>query len=266
MNAVEVDHRVVSTEEWLKERTALLAEEKEFTRRRDELSRRRRELPWVPVEKEYVFDGPRGKETLAALFEGRSQLVIYHFMFGPGWAEGCKSCSFLADHIDGSAIHLAQRDVTLAVVSRAPLPEIAAFKKRMGWQFKWVSSYGSEFNFDYHVSFTNSEMASGKVYYNYGLCEFPSEEGPGASVFYKDESGEVFHTYSAYARGLDILLGAYNYLDLTPKGRDEDGLAFSMSWVRHHDRYENDYAVDSAERYIQPSKTNSCCNHETNHA
>jgi len=261
MSAVDLGHEVVSREKWTEARKALLAKEKEFTRQRDELSRRRRELPWVKVEKEYMFEGPQGKETLAELFGGRRQLIVYHFMFGPGWEEGCKSCSFLADHIDGSMVHLAHRDVTLAVVSRAPLPEIAAFKKRMGWRFKWVSSYGSDFNFDYHVSFTKDEIARGKVEYNYEMSGFPSEEAPGSSVFYKDKRGEVFHTYSSYARGLDILLGAYNYLDLTPKGRDEDGLAFTMSWVRHHDRYENGYVVDPKQQYVQPAAAASSKEH-----
>ena len=236
---VELQHpKVVSEAEWLTARKEYLTREKEFTRLRDELSRQRRELPWEKVEKQYVFDGPNGKETLADLFGGRSQLIVYHFMFGPGWKEGCPSCSLLADHFDGAAVHLAQRDVTLAVVSRATLPEIEVFKKRMGWRFKWVSSFENDFNRDYHVSFTKDEVAKGKLNYNYSTCEFPSEEAPGASVFYTDGTGDVFHTYSSYARGLDILVGAYNFLDLVPKGRDEDGLAFTMSWVRHHDRYE----------------------------
>jgi len=230
-------HKIVSREKWLEARKAHLAKEKEFTRLRDELSRQRRELPWVKVEKNYVFDGPKGKETLADLFDGRGQLIVYHFMLGPGWKEGCKSCSFVSDHIDGAVVHLAQRDVTLLAISRAPLPEIEAFKKRMGWRFKWVSSYGNDFNFDYHVSFTKDEMAKGKVYYNYEMQEFGSEEGPGVSVFYKDGAGDIFHTYSSYARGLDMLVGAYNYLDLVPKGRDEDALSFTMAWVRHHDKY-----------------------------
>jgi len=237
MNSTEISHQVVSSEEWLQARKAHLAAEKEFTRRRDELSRQRRELPWVKVEKNYWFATSKGTENLSDLFDGRSQLIVYHFMFGPGWKEGCPSCSFLSDHFEGSLVHLAARDVTLAVVSRVPMEQIEAFRKRMGWRFKWVSSYGTDFNRDYHVSFDKDEMANGKVYYNYGLTSFPSEEAPGASVFYKDGSGEVFHTYSAYARGLDILLGAYNFLDLTPKGRDEEGLDFTMSWVRHHDRY-----------------------------
>jgi predicted dithiol-disulfide oxidoreductase (DUF899 family) len=230
-------HKVVSREEWLKARTAHLANEKQFTKARDELSRQRRALPWVKVEKSYVFDAPGGKRTLADLFDGRSQLIVYHFMLGPGWEQGCKSCSFLADHFDGASVHLAHRDVTLVVVSRAPLAEIEAFKQRMGWRFPWVSSFGNDFNHDYHVSFTPEEMAKGKVYYNYREDEFGSEEAPGASVFYKDDTGQIFHTYSAYARGLDILLGTYNFLDLVPKGRDEDALDFTMAWVRHHDRY-----------------------------
>jgi predicted dithiol-disulfide oxidoreductase (DUF899 family) len=234
----QIEHpRVVSRAEWLQARKDLLAKEKDLSRRRDAVSAERRELPWVRVEKQYVFDSPGGKETLADLFAGRSQLIVYHFMFGPGWEQGCPSCSLIADHMDGAAVHLAQRDVTLAVVSRAPLPEIEAFKRRMGWRFKWVSSYGTDFNRDYHVSFTKEELAAGKVTYNYDASNFPSEEAPGASVFYRDAAGAVFHTYSSYARGLDILIGAYNYLDLVPKGRDEAGLEHSMAWVRHHDRY-----------------------------
>jgi predicted dithiol-disulfide oxidoreductase (DUF899 family) len=249
MTAVDTKNEVVSQETWIEARKALLAKEKEATRQRDDLSRARRELPWVQVEKQYLFDTPEGKKTFGELFDGRSQLLVYHFMLGPGWGEGCKSCSFLADHIDGSVIHLAQRDVTFVVVSRAPLAEIEASKKRMGWHFKWVSSYGSDFNFDYHVSFTKDEMRKGEVYYNYDTRVFPSDEAPGASVFCKTDSGDIFHTYSAYARGLDILLGAYNYLDLTPKGRDEHGLAFTMSWVRHHDRYED----------VEPKASEHCC-------
>jgi len=241
---------VVSKDQWLEARKALLLKEKEFTRQRDEVSRLRRELPWEKVEKQYVFDGPNGKETLGELFDGRTQLVVYHFMLGPGWPQGCPSCSFLADHMDGSLIHLAQRDVTLVVASRAPLSEIEAFQRRMGWKFKWVSSNGTDFNFDYHVSFSKENRVDGKVYYNYGVSGFPGDEAPGLSVFSKDTDGQVFHTYSTYGRGLDILLGAYNYLDLVPKGRDEDGLPFSMSWVRHHDRYEN-----------QPKAT-ACCHTE----
>ncbi len=213
--------------------------------------------------KEYVFDTPNGKAALADLFDGRSQLIVYHFMFGPGWEQGCPSCSFLADHFDGSLVHLANRDVTLAVISRAPLAQIEAFKKRMGWRFKWVSSFGTDFNHDFHVSFTKEEMAGGKINYNYDVVEFPSEETPGASVFYQDARGCVFHTYSTYARGLDILIGAYNFLDLAPKGRDEDGLAFSMAWVRHHDKYAEDYFVDPKAQYVAPkSSASSCCSEE----
>ena len=230
-------HKVVSQDEWLAARKAHLLKEKEFTKARDELSRQRRDLPWVKVEKPYVFEGPDGQQTLADLFDGRSQLITYHFMLGPGWEQGCKSCSLLADHFDGAAVHLAQRDVTLIVVSRAPWREIAAFKQRMGWRFTWVSSHGNSFNHDYHVSFTPDEMAKGPVYYNYQSQKFPSEEAPGASVFYRDGDGHIFHTYSAYGRGLDILIGAYNFLDLVPKGRDEDKLDYTMAWVRHHDRY-----------------------------
>ncbi|MGH9714965.1 MAG: DUF899 domain-containing protein [Candidatus Acidiferrales bacterium] len=230
-------HKVVAHAEWIAARKELLKKEKEITRLRDDISRQRRELPWEKVEKKYVFEGPKGKETLADLFQGRSQLAIYHFMFGPGWKEGCPSCSFLADHFGGAIVHLAARDVALGVVSRATLPEIEAFKKRMGWQFKWVSSNATDFNRDYQVSCTKEEAADGEVYYNYTMQKFPSEERPGASFFYKDDAGDVFHTYSTYARGLDILLGAYNWLDFAPKGRNEDGLSHGMAWVRHHDRY-----------------------------
>jgi predicted dithiol-disulfide oxidoreductase (DUF899 family) len=252
--------KVVSPAQWLAARKEYLVKEKEFTRLRDELSRQRRELPWEKVEKEYVFDGPKGKETLADLFGSRSQLIVYHFMLGPGWEQGCQSCSLLGDHFDGSLVHLANRDVTLLAVSRAPLAQIDAFSKRMGWQFKWVSSNGSDFNYDYHVSFTKEEQAKGEVYYNYGMQKFPSEEGPGASVFYKDASGNIFHTYSSFGRGLDILVGAYNWMDLTPKGRDEEGLAFSMAWVRHHDRYDQSYVVDEKAQYVSPKAADaSCC-------
>jgi predicted dithiol-disulfide oxidoreductase (DUF899 family) len=234
-----MQHQIVSREEWLAARKRHLSEEKEFTRLRDALSAARRELPWVRVEKDYVFDTPDGKQSLADLFDGRSQLIVYHFMFGPGWEQGCPSCSFVSDHIDGANLHLPHRDVTLVAVSRAPLPRIEAFKERMGWRFKWVSSYGNDFNRDYHVSFTEDEMAQGEVYYNYAMTEFPSEEAPGISVFYKDPDGAVFHTYSAYARGLDMLVGAYTWLDLVPKGRDEASLPWTMAWVRHHDRYDD---------------------------
>ncbi|GGA60881.1 hypothetical protein GCM10011507_10530 [Edaphobacter acidisoli] len=236
-SSVDLGHQVASSQEWLAARKALLAKEKEWTRMRDELSRMRRELPWERVEKNYVFEGPEGKVTLAELFGEKSQLVIYHFMFGPSWEQGCPSCSMVADGFDGAMVHVADRDVMLMAVSRATLPEIEAFRKRMGWKFKWVSSNGNDFNHDYHVSFTKEEVEKGSMYYNYAINPFPSEEGPGVSVFYKDESGEVFHTYSTFARGGEPLIGAYAYLDLAPKGRNEEGLSFPMAWVRHHDRY-----------------------------
>jgi predicted dithiol-disulfide oxidoreductase (DUF899 family) len=250
---------IVSHAEWIAARTELLNKEKEFTRLRDELSRQRRELPWEKVKREYVFDGPTGKETLADLFGGKSQLLIYHFMLGPGWVEGCPSCSYLADHFDGSVPHLGARDARLVVVSRAPLEQIGAFKMRMGWRFKWVSSFANDFNRDYNVSFTKEEMANGQIYYNYEMQQFPSEEGPGASAFYKDEDGNIFHTYSTYGRGLDIFLGAYNWLDIAPKGRDEDGLAFSMAWVKHHDKYVDGQAADPLKTYSQPKSSDAKC-------
>jgi len=257
------EHEVVSPKEWTAKRKELLRKEKEFTRLRDELSRQRRELPWEKVEKKYIFDTPTGKQTLADLFNGKSQLIVYHFMFGPGWEAGCPSCSYLADHFEGTLVHLANRDVTLAVVSRAPLAQIEAFQKRMGWRFQWVSSFENDFNRDYGVSFTKQETTKGKVPYNYDMVDFPSEEGPGASAFYKNAEGEVFHTYSAYARGLDILIGTYNFLDMAPKGRDEDGLAHAMAWVRHHDRYDKGYSVDAKAKYVAPKGSgSSCCSGE----
>lgn len=241
-----MDHPVVSREAWTAAREALLAREKTFTRERDRLSAARRALPWVRVDKPYRFAGPDGAETLAELFGGRSQLIVYHFMFGPDWAEGCPGCSLLADTIDGAAVHLAQRDVTLLAVSRAPLARIAPFQRRMGWRFKWVSSHASDFNVDFGVSFTEADRAAGTVRYNFAEQPFVSDELSGLSVFYRDRSGAVFHTYSSYGRGGDLLIGVYNYLDLVPKGRDEAGLAFGMAWVRHHDRYAAGQAVDPA--------------------
>ncbi len=233
--------KVASPAEWLAARKQLLIQEKELTRQRDAVSRQRRELPWVRVEKDYVFEASDGQETLADLFHGRSQLIVYHFMLAPGEKEGCPYCSFLADHIDGALAHLEHHDVSLVVVSRALLADIDAFKKRMGWRFKWVSSYRNDFNFDYQVSFTKESMAKGPAYYNFAPRQSHTEgEEPGASVFAKDETGQVFHTYSSYARGGDLLIGAYNYLDLTPKGRNETGPAFNLTdWVRHHDRYDD---------------------------
>jgi predicted dithiol-disulfide oxidoreductase (DUF899 family) len=237
-------HKVVSRQDWLVARQAHLAKEKEFTQARDQLSAERRELPWVKVEKPYVFATPDGKQSLADLFGGRSQLIVYHFMLGPGWDAGCPSCSLLADHFDGATVHLAHRDVSFMAVSRAPLPEIEAYKRRMGWRFPWVSSFGSDFNYDYHVSFRPDPA---EVSYNYATHDFESDEMPGASVFTKDAEGDIFHTYSAYARGLDILIGAYNWLDLAPKGRDEAELPWTMAWVRRHDEYED------------VKKSESCC-------
>jgi predicted dithiol-disulfide oxidoreductase (DUF899 family) len=208
-------HAVVPRAEWLRARTALLA-------------------------RENAFDTLEGKRTLAELFAGRGQLLVQHFMLGPGWEEGCPSCSFMADHTDGMHVHLAHRDITLVAISRAPLAEIERFRRRMGWQFQWVSSHGSDFNHDFHVSFTPEEEAKGEVYYNYKKQPFESEELPGISVFCKDDACAVFHTYSTYRRGVEVMMGAYNMMDLTPKGRDEDELEFTMSWVRHHDRYDKD--------------------------
>lgn len=250
--------QVVSRANWITARKELLRKEKEFTRLRDELSRRRRELPWEKVEKQYFFQGPNGKESLSELFDGRGQLIVYHFMFGPGWEEGCPSCSLLGDSLDGAVVHLAQRDATLVVVSRATLPEIETFRKRMGWRFKWVSSFETDFNFDYQVSASPEERDKKKAYYNYESTEFPSDERPGASVFYKDGSGNIFHTYSTYARGLDMLITAYNYLDLTPKGRDEEGLPHPMAWVKHHDRYSDSRRL----RNMPASAHDSCCSEE----
>jgi predicted dithiol-disulfide oxidoreductase (DUF899 family) len=231
--------KVVSRDEWLAARKQHLKKEKEFTRLRDKLSAERRELPWVKVEKPYVFDGPNGKETLADLFDGRSQLIVYHFMYPPSWNEGCPSCSFWADNFNGIIVHLNHRDLTMVAVSKGPFEKLEAYRKRMGWTFKWVSSSGSDFNRDYHVSFTPEEMQKGAMYYNYTTTKFPVEEAPGISVFYREEQGEIFHTYSCYARGLDMLNGAYHYLDLVPKGRDEDTLSYPMAWLRRHDQYED---------------------------
>jgi predicted dithiol-disulfide oxidoreductase (DUF899 family) len=246
--------KVVSSSEWLAARKALLAKEKEFTRQRDEIARLRRELPWERVEKNHVFDGPGGKAKLSDLFGDRSQLVVYHFMLGPGWTEGCPSCSYLADHFDGMLPHLAARDIRFVAISRAPLAEIEAFKRRMGWKFPWYSSNATDFNFDHQVSKRPDEAGKNEVYYNYAMQKFPAEERPGASVFYKDADGNVYHTYSAYGRGLDILIGTYNWIDLTPKGRDESGLNFPMAWIRHHDKYDASYRVDANAGYIQPAK------------
>ncbi|MGQ0485007.1 MAG: DUF899 domain-containing protein [Hyphomicrobiales bacterium] len=224
---------IVSQDEWLKARQALLAEEKAFTRARDALSARRRLMPWVKIDKAYVFDGPDGAQSLAQLFAGRGQLIVYHFMMGPAWQEGCKSCSFWADNFDPIIVHLNQRDVSMVAVSSAPFARIEAFKKRMGWSFKWVSSSGTSFNQDFGVS-----PAPGRpMTYNYAPSKSTMDELPGISVFARDAAGHVYHSYSCYARGLDMLNTAYHYLDLVPKGRDEAGLSNTMAWVKHHDRY-----------------------------
>jgi predicted dithiol-disulfide oxidoreductase (DUF899 family) len=233
-----MQNQVVSHDEWLKARLALLAAEKELTRQRDTLTRRRMAMPWERVEKPYRFEGPNGKLSLGDLFEGRSQLIVYHFMFAPDWDEGCKSCSFMADNFNDIPIHLNHRDVTFTAASRAPFAKIEAYKKRMGWSFPWVSSHGSDFNFDYHVTFTPEEIAAGKGYYNYGVWQIGASDEVGISVFAKSKEGQVFHTYSCYARGTEWLNGAYHYLDLVPKGRDEEDFDFSMEWVRRHDQYE----------------------------
>ena len=239
------EHRVVGHDAWVEARRKHLAKEKEFSRLRDQLSRERRELPWELVEKDYVFEGERGKQSLADLFQGRGQLVIYHAMFNPDTAgpnttwtvdAPCFSCSYWMDNFNGVTVHLNHRDITMVAVSRAPYPAIAGYRKRMGWGFPWLSSAGSDFNFDYRVSFTEDELAAGQVDYNYRLNPFSMSEAPGASVFFKDGEGRIFHTYSTYARGLDMLNVAYHYMDLVPKGRDEgeDGL---NGWVRRRDEY-----------------------------
>lgn len=232
-------HSTVSRYKWLEARLDLLAAEKDLTRRSDQVAQLRRQLPWVKIDKRYVFDGPTGQIALADLFEGRHQLLVQHFMLAPGWEQGCPSCSYMADHTDGMNVHLAHRDVTLVAISRAPLSEVECFRRRMGWRFKWVSSYGSDFNYDFGVSFTPEEVATGKINYNYGNWPLIGEEWPGVSVFYKDDAGQVFHTYSTYGRGVEVMMGAYRMLDLTPKGRGErDDTIYKMEWVRHHDRYE----------------------------
>lgn len=254
------NHPVVSEADWLTARLELLKKEKEFTRLKDELSRQRRALPWTRVEKNYVFDGPDGKQTLAELFEGRSQLVVYHFMFGPGWDAGCVGCSFVSDHIDGARQHFEQHDVKLVVISRAPFEELDPFRWRMGWKFKWVSSFGSTFNYDYHVSFTKEELAAGPVFENYGSGEQTMEETSAVSVFYKDETGAIYHTYSAFERGVEELVTTYSYLDLTPKGRNENGPHFNLGdWVRHHDRYGAGGHVTDEGRYVAPKNGGPCC-------
>ncbi|WP_372365826.1 DUF899 domain-containing protein [Candidatus Uabimicrobium sp. HlEnr_7] len=229
-----MQNKIVTKEEWVEARKQFLIKEKEFNKLRDELTKKRQQLPWTKVDKEYIFETDKGQQNFADLFAGKTQLIVYHFMFGPSWKQGCKNCSFVADHYEKSIIHLQQQDISFVTISRAPLQILGDFKKRMGWSFKWVSSLGNDFNFDYDVSFTKEDMKN-QVYYNYQKTTFPAEEGPGVSVFYKNTDGNIYHTYSSYSRGLDLLIGAYNYLDIVPKGRNEEG---PMSWVRHHDRYK----------------------------
>jgi len=246
---------VVSRDRWLTQRRELLVREKELTRLHDRIAQERRALPWVRVDKEYAFETAAGRRTLSDLFQGRRQLLVQHFMLGPGWAEGCPSCSFMADHIEGMKLHLAQRDVTITVVSRAPLAEIEKFRQRMGWAFPWVSSSGSDFNRDYGVSFGEADRKDGVVDYNYGRVAFPKDEAPGISVFVKDSTGNIFHTYSTYGRGVEVMMGTYALLDLVPRGRDEDALPFTMAWVRHHDRYEEQASAQDTARM----RAGSCC-------
>ena len=246
LNDPVIPRPVVSRDEWLAARRALLAKEKEATHLRDKVNAERLALPWLKVEKDYVFDTPRGTKALAELFDGRSQLMVYHFMFGPDWDAGCPGCSFLADHFDGALPHLEHHDVTMIAASRAPLAKIEAYKKRMGWHFPWVSAFGNDFNYDYHVSFTRDDLADGKAFYNFS--ETSSGDGPdelpGLSAFYKNEAGDIFHTYSSYARGPEELIGTLMILDRAPKGRNERTI---MDFVRRHDEYE------------APTKTQDCC-------
>jgi predicted dithiol-disulfide oxidoreductase (DUF899 family) len=231
-------HRIVSRQEWIEARKAHLAHEKELTRARERLSEERRALPWVKVDKPYLFDAADGRKTLADLLKDKNQLVVQHFMFAADWNEGCKSCSFWADGFERMVPHLAARDTTLVAVSRAPLSKLLAFRSRMGWTFDWVSSVASDFNYDYAVSFTPDDLKSGNRIYNFGTTDFSVEEAPGISVFYRNEAGDIFHTYSCFARGLDMMNAAYHYLDLTPLGRHEEGLPYPMDWVRLHDQYQ----------------------------
>jgi predicted dithiol-disulfide oxidoreductase (DUF899 family) len=233
------NHKVVSREEWLEARKQFLAREKEFTRLRDQLSKERRALPWERVAKNYIFDTPAGKETLGDLFQGRSQLLVYHFMFDPDWEAGCPHCSFWADNFNRIPVHLEHRDVTMVAISRAPLSKLEAYRKRMGWSFRWISSFGSDFNYDYYVSFTEEELAQERAFHNYAPRGRLGKETAGVSVFHKDADGAVFHTYSCYSRGVDMLNGAYHYLDLVPKGRDEAGHSNPQFWVRRHDEYKD---------------------------
>ncbi len=259
------DHKIVAKWEWMIERKRLLEQEKELTRSRDRLNEQRRNLPWVSVEEDYLFRTPAGEKSLADLFDGRSQLIVYHFMWRGDLNDACVGCSFLADHIDGANLHLARHDVKLTVVSRAPLELLQAFRARMNWRFDWISSLDSRFNYDYHVSFTPEEIASGEVYYNYRLTTASIEELSGFSVFCKNDRGEIFHTYSSYGRGNEEVLGAYMYLDLTPKGRNENGPGHNLTdWVRHHDRYEEAGFVDRSGAFVS-TPAPECCSHDLAH-
>ena len=229
-----MQHAVVTRDQWLEARRALLASEKQLTHLRDTVAEQRRALPWLRVEQNYMFDTSDGPRSLTELFDGRSQLLVQHFMYPPGWKQGCRSCSFMADHTDGMNKHLAQHDVTMIAVSRAPLAEIERFRQRMGWQFRWVSSQDTSFNYDFGVSFTPEQAASGQIDYNFGQWTMTGEEWPGISCFVKDAAGAVFHTYSTYGRGVEVMMGTYAMLDLTARGRNE---IEGMDWVRHHDRY-----------------------------
>lgn len=256
-------HRIVTRAEWLAARQELLQKEKELTRRRDELAAQRRAMPWVRIDKSYVFDTAHGSKTLADLFGGRSQLIVKHFMLSPGWGEGCVGCSFEADHAEAALVHLQNHDVSYVAVARAPLAEIEAFQRRMGWRFPWVSAHGTDFNFDFHVSFTKAQIAAGKVYYNYREDPIPVEELSGHSVFCRDSDGSVCHTYSTFGRGAEELLGTYMFLDMTPKGRNEHGRGNLTDWVRHHDRYDVDGHVDETGRFVAgQAAADSCCARE----
>jgi len=258
-----MQHRIVSRDQWLKERTAFLAKEKELTHLRDQLSAERRGLPWVKVDKSYAFETPEGQVTLSDLFDGRSQLIVKHFMLAPGQKEGCVGCSFESDHVEGALVHLEHHDVSYVAVARAPINEIEAFKKRMGWHFRWVSSFHSDFNYDFNASFTPEQIANGDAFYNYRAGPVPLEDLSGLSVFYKDEDGSIYHTYSSFGRGGEERLGTYVYLDMTPKGRNENGPNHTLAdWVRHHDRYGASGHVSAVGRWVAEER-NSCCGHDT---
>ncbi|MBA4098886.1 MAG: DUF899 domain-containing protein [Rhodospirillum sp.] len=255
-----MEHRIVSRDQWLQERTALLAREKEITRLRDEMSEARRALPWVKVDKSYAFDTPSGKKTLSDLFDGRSQLIVKHFMLAPGQKDGCVGCSFESDHAEAALVHLQNHDVSYVAVARAPLAEIEAFKTRMGWSFAWVSSFGSDFNYDFNVSFTPAQIADGSAVYNYRAGPLPLEDLSGLSVFIKGADGAIYHTYSTFGRGAEERLGTYVLLDLTPNGRNENGPNHSLTdWVRHHDRYGADGHVSAIGRWVPAEQNAGCC-------